>query len=48
MGALGKMIVAETFSSDRHLKNTLELYDELLAKPKSVAAHNRTEWLTGQ
>jgi len=48
MGALGKMIVAETFSSDRHLKNTLDLYDELLAKPKSVAAHNRTEWLTGQ
>jgi glycosyltransferase involved in cell wall biosynthesis len=48
MGALGKMIVAETFSSDRHLKNTLELYDELLAKPKSVAAHNRAEWLTGQ
>ncbi len=48
MGAGGKAIVAEKFSSDRHLKNTLELYDELLATPKRVAAHNRAEWLTGQ
>jgi len=30
MGARGKAIAAERFSSDRHLRNTLELYDELL------------------
>ncbi len=48
MGARGKMIVAETFSSDRHLKNTLELYDELLAAPKHIAAHNRAEWQLNQ
>src|SRR5256714_1253413 len=32
MGARGKAIVAEKFSSDHHLHNTLELYDELLSK----------------
>ena len=41
MGALGRAVVAEKFSSDRHLKNTLELYDELLAQPEGAAAHNR-------
>ena len=30
MGARGKAIAAERFSSDRHLRNTLELYEELL------------------
>jgi glycosyltransferase involved in cell wall biosynthesis len=35
MGERGKLIVAEKFSCDRHLHNTLELYDELLAKPRS-------------
>ena len=30
MGARGKAITAEKFSSDRHLRNTLELYEELL------------------
>jgi hypothetical protein len=30
------------------LKNTLELYDELLATPKGVAAHNRAEWQLNQ
>jgi glycosyltransferase involved in cell wall biosynthesis len=39
MGALGRRVVAEKFSSDRHLKNTLELYDELLVVPKRSAAH---------
>ncbi len=32
MGARGRSLVAERFSSDRHLKNTLDLYDELLNK----------------
>lgn len=35
MGERGKLIVAEKFSCDGHLKNTLELYDELLANPHS-------------
>jgi glycosyltransferase involved in cell wall biosynthesis len=34
MGRRGKLFVAEKFSCDRHLQNTLELYDELLSKPK--------------
>ena len=34
MGGRGKLIVAEKFSCDRHLQNTLELYDELLARPQ--------------
>jgi glycosyltransferase involved in cell wall biosynthesis len=33
MGQRAKLIVAEKFSCDRHLQNTLELYDELLARP---------------
>lgn len=32
MGARGKAIVGEKFSSEHHLRNTLELYDELLRK----------------
>jgi glycosyltransferase involved in cell wall biosynthesis len=32
MGARGKAIVAEKFSSEHHLRNTLELYDELLGR----------------
>ena len=32
MGARGKAIVAAKFSSEHHLRNTLELYDELLNK----------------
>ena len=35
MGERGKLIVAEKFSCERHLQNTLELYDELLAKPRT-------------
>jgi len=48
MGTLGKAIVAENFSSDRHLKNTLELYEELLATAKRVATHGRAEWQPNQ
>ena len=31
MGSRGKSLAAEKFSKDRHLQNTLELYDELLS-----------------
>jgi glycosyltransferase involved in cell wall biosynthesis len=47
MGQLGKSIVAEKFASEHHLRNTLELYDELLAAPpstKSVAKQIDSEW----
>jgi glycosyltransferase involved in cell wall biosynthesis len=35
MGTRGKAIVAEKFSSEHHLRNTLELYDELLRRDSS-------------
>jgi glycosyltransferase involved in cell wall biosynthesis len=44
MGDRGKLIVAEKFSCDRHLQNTLELYDELLARPKPAPSGIGREW----
>jgi len=44
MGERGKSIAAEKFSCDRHLKNTLELYDELLSKRKSAPSQIGHEW----
>jgi len=44
MGERGKLIAAERFSCDRHLQNTLELYDELLEKPKSAQSGISREW----
>lgn len=35
MGSRGKSLAAEKFSKDRHLQNTLELYDELLGAHSS-------------
>lgn len=34
MGEHGKLIVAEKYASEHHLRNTLELYDELLSVPR--------------
>jgi glycosyltransferase involved in cell wall biosynthesis len=48
MGALGKTIVAGKFSCDQHLRNTLDLYEELLAMPSRVPAHDRAEWQLNQ
>jgi glycosyltransferase involved in cell wall biosynthesis len=42
MGARGKAIVAEKFSSEHHLRNTLELYDELLTKRAARTAKSST------
>jgi len=42
MGERGKLIVAEKFSCDRHLQNTLELYEELLAQPRSDQSESGT------
>lgn len=36
MGQHGKSIVAQKFASEHHLRNTLELYGELLAAPQST------------
>jgi glycosyltransferase involved in cell wall biosynthesis len=44
MGQRGKVIVAERFSCDRHLQNTLELYDELLSIPGSAPTRIGHEW----
>jgi L-malate glycosyltransferase len=44
MGARGKLIAAEKFSCDRHLQNTLELYDELLSAPKSAPTGIGHKW----
>ncbi len=38
MGALGRTIVEERFSCEHHLRNTLELYDELLSAPGAAPA----------
>lgn len=37
MGARGKKIVREKFASEHHLRNTLELYDELLSHESSAS-----------
>jgi L-malate glycosyltransferase len=44
MGQRGKSIAAEKFSCDRHLQNTLELYDELLSTPGSAPERIGREW----
>jgi glycosyltransferase involved in cell wall biosynthesis len=44
MGERGKLIVAEKFSCNRHLQNTLELYDELLAKTNTAPSGIGREW----
>jgi len=44
MGQRGKIIAAEKFSCDRHLQNTLELYDELLSAPKSAPTGIGHKW----
>ena len=44
MGQRGKVIAAEKFSCDRHLQNTLELYDELLSAPKSAPTGIGHKW----
>jgi glycosyltransferase involved in cell wall biosynthesis len=45
MGELGRARVAARFSCERHLQNTLELYDELLSAPGSAPARAGNELL---
>jgi glycosyltransferase involved in cell wall biosynthesis len=44
LGERGKLIAAEKFSCDRHLQNTLELYDELLSTQTSAPSRIGHEW----
>lgn len=44
MGELGRSIVEETFSFAHHLRNTVELYDELLSAPGSAPSRIGHEW----
>jgi glycosyltransferase involved in cell wall biosynthesis len=44
MGERGRVFVAEKFSCDRHLQNTLELYDELLSAPNSSPSRIGHAW----
>ena len=44
MGERGKLLAAGKFSCDRHLQNTLELYDELLSTQKSAPSQIGHEW----
>src|SRR5260221_2686367 len=44
MGERGKLIAAQKFSCDRHLQNTLELYDELLSRQNSAPSRIGHEW----
>jgi glycosyltransferase involved in cell wall biosynthesis len=44
MGERGRLIAAERFSCDRHLQNTLELYDELLSTQRSAPSRIGHEW----
>jgi glycosyltransferase involved in cell wall biosynthesis len=44
MGRQGKSIVAQKFASEHHLRNTLELYDELLSMPHPVETKIGQEW----
>lgn len=44
MGARGKTIVADKFSSENHLRNTLELYDELLSSARRDESPTSVQW----
>jgi glycosyltransferase involved in cell wall biosynthesis len=44
MGQLGRSIVAEKFSFEHHLRNTLELYDKLLSAPGTAPSQVGREW----
>ncbi len=48
MGARGRTIVGHKFSSGHHLRNTLELYDEVLGNRDEVSEHGQIEWQLNQ
>ena len=48
MDARGKAIVGDKFSSEHHLRNTLELYDEVLGNRQPVTGRGQIEWQLNQ
>jgi len=48
MGARGRGIVGDKFSSEHHLQNTLELYDEVLNNRRPVIGRREIEWQLNQ
>src|ERR1043166_8756315 len=48
MGARGRGLVGDKFSSEHHLQNTLELYDEVLNNRRPVAGRREIEWQLNQ
>jgi len=48
MGDFGKTIAADKFSCDRHLRNTLELYDELLSRVRVEESPAEVRWQLNQ
>lgn len=48
MGTRGKSLVETKFASERHLQNTVELYDELMSLPKPGHAQVTHEWRLNQ
>jgi glycosyltransferase involved in cell wall biosynthesis len=44
MGQVGRSIVVEKFSFEHHLRNTLELYDELLSASWNASSQVGREW----
>jgi glycosyltransferase involved in cell wall biosynthesis len=48
LGARGKSIVEGRFASEHHLRNTLELYEELLTPPQPASKHPGHEWQLNQ
>jgi glycosyltransferase involved in cell wall biosynthesis len=48
MGARGKVLVGDKFSSEHHLRNTLELYDEVLSNRQPLTGREQIEWQLNQ
>ncbi|HYV25000.1 MAG TPA: glycosyltransferase [Pyrinomonadaceae bacterium] len=48
MGARGRGLVGDKFSSEHHLQNTLELYDEVLGNRQPVTGRGQIEWQLNQ
>jgi glycosyltransferase involved in cell wall biosynthesis len=48
MGERGKAIAAEKFSSEHHLRNTLELYEELLGSRRPEQTPANVQWQMNQ
>ena len=48
MGTLGRGVVGDKFSSEHHLRNTLELYEEVLSSRQPSTGRGQIEWQLNQ